>query len=58
MARPENHSRHIRSLGKVGGKSFAITIPIDIVQQLDWKLTNKLLVRREGSKIIIEKLED
>lgn len=58
MARPDNDQTGIRKLSMVGAKSFAVSIPIDIIKQLSWKKGDTLAVRRYVNKIIIEKVED
>ncbi len=55
MARPENNQTSVRTLSLVGAKSFAVSLPIDIIRQLGWKKSQKLVVRRIGSKVVIEK---
>ena len=57
MARPENDQTSIRSLSLVGAKSFAVSLPIEIVRQLGWTKGVKLVVRRMGTKVVIEKKE-
>jgi len=48
--------RSIRKLAKVGGgKTYAITLPIEIVREFGWSEKQKLVVRKYGKdKIIIE----
>ena len=58
MARPENDQTSKRRLNLVGGKTFAVSIPIDIIRQLKLKKGDVLVVRRVGSKILIEKEEE
>lgn len=58
MARPDNDQTGIRKLNMVGAKSFAVSLPIDIVKQLAWHKGDTLSVRRVGSKIIIEKIKE
>ena len=55
MARPESEKSALRRLTMVGSKTFAVTIPIEIIRQLGLKKGDELVVRRVGSKIIIEK---
>ncbi len=55
MARPESDQTGHRKLNLVGAKSFAVSIPIDIVRQLQLKKGDELIVRRVGHRIIIEK---
>lgn len=58
MARPENDQASIRSLSLVGAKSFAVSLPIEIIRQLGWHKSQKLIVRRMGEKVVIEKKTD
>ncbi|MCA9348077.1 AbrB/MazE/SpoVT family DNA-binding domain-containing protein [Candidatus Saccharibacteria bacterium] len=55
MARPDNDQTARRKLNLVGGKTLAVSIPIDIVRSLDLKKQDPVIVRRVGQKIIIEK---
>jgi hypothetical protein len=55
MARPENHSKNNRKLSLVGGRSYAVTLPIEMITTLGWKKGQNLVVRRDGKKVIIEK---
>lgn len=45
---------NIRKLTKVGGKSIAVTIPIEFIQKLSWKEKQKVVVNLKGSRIIIK----
>jgi antitoxin component of MazEF toxin-antitoxin module len=58
MARPDNDQISTRKLNLVGGKSFAVSLPVSIIRLLGWQKGDSLFVRRQGNKIIIEKLED
>jgi len=51
--RPQNESG-IRKLTKLGKKSLAVTIPIEIIREFGWKERQKLVVKKSGKKIIIE----
>jgi len=55
MARPENDQTGKRRLSMVGNKTYVVSIPIEIVRQLRLKKGDDLLVRRSGSKIVVEK---
>lgn len=46
--------RNIRKLTKVGGKSLAVTIPIEIIRKLAWKEKQKVVVNLKGSRLIIK----
>jgi len=47
----------IRKLTKVGQGSYAVVIPMDIVEKLGWRERQKLVVRQYGEKVIIEDWE-
>lgn len=52
MARPTSP---IRKLTKIGnGKSYSITIPIEIVRAKKWKEHQKLVVTQEGHHVVIK----
>lgn len=55
MARPENDQTSKRRLNMVGAKTFAVSIPIEIVRQLKLQKGDALIVRRLKDKIVIEK---
>lgn len=47
MARKSLEDRNIRKLARVGGgKTYSITLPIEIMREFDW---------REGQKLVVEK---
>jgi bifunctional DNA-binding transcriptional regulator/antitoxin component of YhaV-PrlF toxin-antitoxin module len=41
----------------VGGKTFAVSLPVEVVKQLGWIKGDKLIVRRQSSSIVIQKKE-
>lgn len=45
----------VRSLTKVGGKSYAVTLPINIIRQFGWRERQKLQITIDGEnrRIII-----
>lgn len=57
MARPENDQTSKRRLSMVGAKTYAVSIPIEIVRQLKLKKGDALIVRRVSNKIVIERGE-
>lgn len=57
MARPENDQTSVRKLNFVGGKTYAVSLPIDIIKALKWKKGDTLHVRRQGNQVIVEKEE-
>jgi bifunctional DNA-binding transcriptional regulator/antitoxin component of YhaV-PrlF toxin-antitoxin module len=46
MARKKLEERNIRKLTKVGQKSIAVTLPIEIVRELGWREKQKVIVKR------------
>ncbi len=57
MARRKSEERDVRSLFKLaGGKSYAITIPIEIVREWGWRERQKLklTVDEKKKRIIVE----
>lgn len=57
MARPENHQTSVCKLNFVGGKSYAVSLPIEVIKQLQWQKGDTLIVRRKADQIVIEKQE-
>lgn len=55
MPRRKLNQRSIRKLTKMsGGKSYGITLPIEMVRELKWKKRQKLVVTKRGKKLTIE----
>ena len=46
--------RNVRNLTKTGGHSIGVTFPIDIVRELGWQERQKVVVKRQGKKLVIE----
>ncbi|MBN2697383.1 MAG: AbrB/MazE/SpoVT family DNA-binding domain-containing protein [Bacteroidales bacterium] len=57
MARRSSAERNVRSITKLGSKSFAVTIPIEYVRELGWKEKQKVNVRISRGKIIVSSPE-
>ena len=61
MARRRLEERDMRTLFKLaGGKSFAVTIPIDVVRSWGWENNQKLrlTVDEQHKKVTIEEWEE
>jgi len=56
MARRASAEKNIRSITKLGSKSFAVTIPIDYVRQLGWKEKQMVDVKISRGRIVISTL--
>jgi antitoxin component of MazEF toxin-antitoxin module len=55
MPKKLNHSAHnpVRKLSKVGGSSYAVTLPKALVKKLKWRERQKLVVKQRGQTLII-----
>jgi len=53
MPNRKSSEQNIRKLTKLGRKSLAVTLPIELVTQLGWKEKQRVVVKRKGSKLII-----
>jgi antitoxin component of MazEF toxin-antitoxin module len=54
MANKKHGQEGVRKLTKVGGKSLAVTLPVEIVGELKWKEKQKVVVKRKGHSLIIK----
>ncbi len=57
MPRKKSKEENIRSLTKVGGSSYAVTIPKNYIHKLKWKERQKLEVKLYQDRIIIKDLK-
>ena len=55
MGRRADVDRDVRSITKLGSKSFAVTIPIDYVRILGWKEKDEVEVKVNRGRIVISK---
>ena len=53
MARRTLEQRNIRSITKLGSRSYAVTIPIEYIREMGWREKQKVNVVMKGNKIII-----
>jgi len=53
VGRPKLKFRNIRVLQKNNSGSYTLSIPLDIIDELNWRSKQKLKVERKGSKVII-----
>ena len=58
MARPYNDQTGVRKISLVGGKSYAVSLPLDIIKQLGWEKGDEVIVRRQSDIIVIQKKVD
>ncbi len=55
MARQKIEDSNIRKLTRTGGgKSIGVTLPIEYVRELGWKDRQKVVVKKQGQKLVIE----
>lgn len=54
MARSKKEEREVRKLTKVGKKTIAVTIPIEIVRELKWKERQKVTVKKVRGGVLIK----
>ena len=55
MARRRLEDRNIRKLTRTGsGKSISVVLPIELIRELKWQDRQKVVVRKRGSKLVIE----
>ncbi len=45
MPRRKMSKRNIRKITKVGGRSYAITLPIEIIRSFKWKEKQKVVLK-------------
>ncbi|MFH1789868.1 MAG: hypothetical protein ABH832_02260 [bacterium] len=54
MSRRKIEERAVRKLSRNGKKgSFYVTIPVEIIRELDWKSKQKVIVKKQGSKVVV-----
>lgn len=46
--------RNIRKIVKLGKKSLAVTLPVEMVEKLKWKEKQKVSVKQKGRTLIIK----
>lgn len=56
MGRRIIEERNIRNITRNNSGTYSITIPIEHVRALGWRERQKVIVRRSGTRIIIEDL--
>lgn len=45
--------KNIRKLTKVGERSIAVTLPIELVRELGWRERQKVVVKKVNGSIVI-----
>ncbi len=55
MARQKTEDKNVRKLTRTGGgKSISITLPIEYIREFGWKDRQKVVVKKQGQKLVIE----
>ena len=54
MTRRKISDENIRKITKVGGSSYAVTIPIRIIKDFGWKERQKVVVEQRGKEVVIK----
>ena len=55
MGRRTIENRSIRNLQKTaGGSTYIVSLPIEVIRELKWKVKQKLVVKRYGDGILIK----
>jgi len=45
MPKRKTSNKNIRKITKVGGKSYAVTLPIEIIRLFNWKERQKVILK-------------
>lgn len=53
MGAKKSTQTNIRKITKVGLQSLAVTLPIDLVRKLKWKEKQKVVIKKQGNKLVI-----
>ncbi len=53
MARRKLENKNVRKLARIGDRSIGLTLPIEIVRELKWKVKQKVVVKKRGKGILI-----
>lgn len=58
MARRKLEERYVRKLTKTGGSSVSVTLPIELVRKLGWKIKQKVVAKETSKGILIVDWEE
>lgn len=48
------HEAFVRKLQRVGSHSYSINVPKEIVDEFSWRERQKLVIKKNGERLIIE----
>lgn len=54
MARRKIADRNVRKLLRNGNKGVSVTLPIELVRELEWRTKQKVVIKKKGKTLIIE----
>jgi len=54
MARRKLKNKNIRKIARIGNRSLGVTLPIEILRELGWRLKQKVVIKRRGKTITIK----
>ena len=54
MANRNSEDRNVRKLSEEGNTSVGLTLPIELVRKLGWRVRQKVTVRLSGKKLVVE----
>jgi len=46
--------KNLRQLARLGKVTLAVTIPRELILELGWRENQKVMVKRQGKKLVIE----
>lgn len=53
MANAKAGKKGVRKLTKLGKKSVAVTLPIEMVKELGWREKEKVTVKKKGGALVV-----
>ena len=48
----------VRKLTVTGGKTYYVTIPREFIKELKWRKGQRLVIRKEGEKVVLEDFKE
>lgn len=53
MSRRSFRDKNVRKLLRIGNRSVAVTLPLEILDALGWRRNQKVVVKKRGKSIMI-----
>jgi len=53
MARRRLKNKNTRKLLRLGNRSVAATLPLEIIDELKWRIGQKVVIKKRGKTIVI-----